>query len=172
MTGADLRRAAELLELAPDPRDVSGLGRLARKVAAEFPTLARSRWGESLEALRSLLPAVPPLPLSAEAEAVRAELLEHLGTLEADALAGRLRVLPLYLGSLRRRGPVLRELLSGLPSSAFPHADAARAAAESHALASGFRECWPLADGAERLASLTAPEPPHAPRVLAVPVWR
>ncbi len=167
--GAELRalwkllERAELLTLAPDPRDAARLVELAAGQGAGVLALA--------EQVAAGCPR-EAVGVNAEAEAVRLDLLGQLRDVQAAAAADRLRVLPLYLRSLQERGPVLRDLLEGLPASACPHGDAARVARVAHPLASGFRECWPLEDGAARLAALTAPPAPHAPRVVRVPVVR
>lgn len=164
-----LRELAALLSLYPDPRDagkmleLAGGGDLLPEQSAELLPLA--------ERVAALCPA-EPLGLSAEAEAVRVKLLGQLGDLEADAEAGK--VWAFHAGVLRRYGPRFRELLEGLPASAYPHGDAARVvrAARSVSNGGGFHAAWPLEEGAARLAALTAPEPPHAPQVVRVPAVR
>ena len=164
-----LRDLSALLSLYPDPRDAAELleltgpgGKLLPEQSAELLPLA--------ERVAALCPA-EPLGLSAEAEAVRRELLELLGELERDAAAGK--VWAFHAGCLTRNAPPFRELLEQLPRSAAPHADAARAAEQADRISNGggFHAAWPLEDGAGKLAELTAPEPPHGEQVARVPAF-
>lgn len=166
-----LREAEELaflLTLTPDPRDAAELLSLL---------MGESRSGyvspDVSERLRPLgervLETCPKerAGLSAEGESVRLRSLELLFTAEQES-----ERLPFFeKNAFRKYGPQFRELLAFLPSSAAPHADAARLYELGRRLGPVSRRFWEIEDTAAELASVTAPEPPHAPRVHTVPAF-
>lgn len=164
-----LRELSALLSLYPDPADAGKLleltgpgGKLLPEQSAALLPLA--------ERVAALCPA-EPLGLSAEAEAVRVRCLELLGELERDAETGK--IWAFYGRKVLKFAPGFRGQLEQLPRSAAPHADAARAAELAGRLTSGgfISEAWELTDTAEKLAELTAPEPPHGEQVAALPAF-